>query len=198
MNRYMNKYVKVSLFTVAVAIVVTGAGFGLAQGDKRVVSEESVLVDVAYDNGVWRGEVRSILPCGSPSKPLSPPEDHSVGFSVFDRSGKELYKHAFMDPRIVLIEDPRELPDLLTQVKFTAVLPYFPGMQEIRFFEDVQKRDAASLVVDMKYAVDQYEQAGGRAQKATCQIPLGRNTKLDVAAPADDKSGATAATLGRT
>lgn len=114
----------------------------------------------------------SLLPCPSPSKPISAPEQQ-LQFVAYDEKGEALYRFGIMDPRLILVEDPRELPEPLKQLEFVARLPYMHGLSKVEFsVPGDRKEPVASVEISKVLAI--YHEAGGIQQKAICQVSSDR------------------------
>lgn len=175
---------------LTVAAVLMGAAQSVVGKDQRPTSDETLLVAVKFNEGVWSAEPMSLLPCSSPSKPLSAPAQH-VQFLAYDEKGEALYRFGIMDPRIVLVEDPRELPEPLKQLEFVARLPYMQGLAKVEISVPGERKEPVASV-EIGRVLDEYNAAGGIQQKAACQVPSDRvdaaNSPGSPAVPSDGGS----------
>lgn len=94
-----------------------------------------VLIDLKFNNGEWSAGLRDILPCGSPSKPPHFGAPQSAIFLSGDGT-RPVAQRLITNPRLPMIEDPREPPKLLEEVSFTVAVPYGKGARSVTFIED--------------------------------------------------------------
>ena len=86
-------------------------------------AEETVLLmEMIYSEGRWSAKPATVLPCGGPSKPDSISMTRSM-YLLRDREGKVLLQRYIQNPRIILVEDPREPMPLLREMKFRLRVP---------------------------------------------------------------------------
>ena len=154
------------------AAVLMGAAQSVVGKDQRPTSDETLLVAVKFNEGVWTAEPMSLLPCPSPSKPLSAPAQQ-VQFVAYDDKGEAQYRFGIMDPRIILVEDPRELPEPMKQLEFVARLPYMRGLSKVEISVPAEHKEPVATV-EITKVVREYDAAGGIQQKAVCQVPSDR------------------------
>lgn len=152
--------------------VLMGAAQSVVGKDQRPTSDETLLVAVKFNEGVWSAEPVSLLPCPSPSKPLSAPEQQ-LQFVAYDEKGEALYRFGIMDPRLILVEDPRELPEPLKQLEFVARLPYMHGLSKVEFSVPGERKEPVASV-EITKVLAEYDAAGGVRQKAVCQVSSDR------------------------
>lgn len=149
-------------------VVLMGAAQSVGGKNQRPSSDETLLVAVKFNEGVWSAEPMSLLPCPSPSKPVSPPEQQLL-FTAYDEKGEVLYQYGIMDPRLVLVEDPRELPEPLKQLDFVARLPFVHGLSKVELYVPAERQEPITSV-EVSKVLAVYNEAGGSQQKAVCQV----------------------------
>lgn len=160
-------------------IIVIGLCLFLTSNiEGRERKEEAVLlVQMTFDQGQWSAKPLKILPCGAPSKP-DPLSRQRSTFTLRDVGGKLLFRRLITNPRIILVEDPKEPAKLLSKMDFTLAVPFVTGAASFQFFEregdyreDHQKikAAAATAVADLRAVIANYERRG-RQERASCQI----------------------------
>ena len=97
--------------------VMTGMTWAQEQEDKAVL-----LVRMFYEAEQWSAKPLRILPCEAPSKP-APHTDRRSVLVLRGDDGKVLARRLITNPRIILIEDPKEQAKLLSQMEFTIAVP---------------------------------------------------------------------------
>ncbi len=121
-----------------------------------------LLVNMAYTQGRWQAEPTAVLPCGGPSKPDSVSGTRSV-YQLKDRDGKVLLQRYLENPRLLLVEDPRENADLLKETKFTLRVPInqagrsaiaVADVQTFEYFENARELRKPSAVVRFEEGKD--------------------------------------------
>ena len=144
-------------------------------GDRQ--DESVVLVQMSFDRGQWSATPLEILPCGAPSKPDALTRQRSL-FQVTDRRGKVLFRRYITNPRIILVEDPKEPAKLLSKMEFTLAVPLVEGAASFQFFE--RERDyrdyerikgdrPGTAAADLGKVIASYERSGHQ-ERASCQI----------------------------
>jgi hypothetical protein len=99
--------------------------------------ETVLLMNMTYAQGRWQAQPAAVLPCGGPSKPDSLSSTRSL-YQLKNRDGKVLLQHYMANPRVLLVEDPRELAGLLKEMKFTLRVPINQAGKAAIAVEDVQ------------------------------------------------------------
>ena len=149
--------------------------------DTQEITKDSrgvILIPIEYKEERWfMGKAGVyILPCNPPT-PFVMGEMTGPLVRILDRQGVAVYTLAMpMDPRIILYEGPSDLPNILEEVSFVLKLPLVEGANTIEYYierdEDgsVEKKEPV-IQVDLREAIDIYEEKGGREQIAECQEP---------------------------
>lgn len=152
-----------SMLAIAALLGVVAAGEQLAPA-KALVTQNVMFVPVGYNQGQWyQADEVQVAPCEPPSKPsLANELDPSI--RAFDGNGEEIYQQGMRNPRLVLIEDPKEPVALLSEIRFELRLPYVRGIERVEFWEFPRQQKEPSLVVK----VDPNPQI---PEKADCQVP---------------------------
>lgn len=163
------------------AAVLMGAAQSVVGKDERPASDETLLVAVKFNEGVWTAEPMLLLPCPSPSKPLSAPAQQ-MQFVAYNEKGETLYRFGIMDPRIILVEDPRELTEPLKHMEFVARLPYTRGLSKVDVNVPRERKEPVASV-EISKVLAEYEAVGGIQQKAVCQVPGDRVDAVMTPAP---------------
>lgn len=150
------------------AIIALLSSASLAQPAQ---TPSTALFEMNYSNGYWNAKLMDILPCDSPSKPYQASRTNSE-IRLTDYYGKTLYQRALTNPRIILMEDPRENAKLLDKTHFVLRVPVQKNTATFDFYEDAKNRksnkaDASIYVAD---EIERYYAKGGNLQKAACQI----------------------------
>lgn len=136
-----------------------------------------MLLDFNYAYGKWSVKPYKALPCEAPSKPdhWSPTSSRLV---IHDYWGKAVYQRAIANPRIILVEDPREPVDLLKKVSFTVAVPLTEEMSILAFHEGANERKSPSARLDIGAAAAEYWASRASAKQADCQFPKPDRSKL--------------------
>jgi hypothetical protein len=100
-------------------------------------AEMVLLVNMSYAEGRWQAQPAAVLPCGGPSKPDSLSATRSL-YQLKSRDGTVLVQRYIENPRRLLVEDPRELSELLKETKFTLRVPINQARTTAIAVEDVQ------------------------------------------------------------
>jgi len=162
--------------TAMIAVGILTLLTGVIHGANRQY-EAVLLVRMVFDQGQWRAKPLEILPCGAPSKP-DPLTRRRSAFQLLDRSGKVLIRRFITNPRVILVEDPKEHTKLLSKLEFTLAVPFVEGATSFQFFErdrdypdDYRKMDeiAGAANADLGDVVEAYQDKG-RQERAPCQI----------------------------
>ncbi len=163
---------KLGAIVIGLCLLLAGSVEGAERKDESVL-----LVRMTFDRGQWSATPLKILPCGAPSKPDPLTRERST-FVLKDGRGKVLFRRLITNPRIILVEDPKERAKLLSEMKFTLAVPFVEDATSFQFFEreqdyreDHQKIEArpGTAVADLSDVVASYER-GGRQERASCQI----------------------------
>lgn len=169
-------------------------------------SDEAVLlIDMAYSQGRWQAKPAAVLPCGGPSKPDSISLTRSL-YQLKNADGKVLMRRYIENPRIILVEDPREPSALLEEIKFrlripirqegkTAISP--KEIQIFEFFENGRHQREPSVVVRVDKeleAISKPTESGKRPSCAIVEPSLEKHPRL-VAKPGNAISPESLATL---
>jgi hypothetical protein len=146
-----------------------------------------ILVPVIYEEGKWTqgsAEVQ-VLPCEAPV-PVFVGQDTNPLIRILDQEGSVLYlQNLPFDPRVVLWPDPTDTapraadtyddrPYLLSTVSLSLRVPLVPKAATLELVEQPEGRAEsapASLTVDLRPALTQYEEEGRAGEMATCQDP---------------------------
>jgi hypothetical protein len=116
--------------------------------------ESVLLMNMAYAEGRWQARPGALLPCGGPSKPDSTSGTRSL-YRLKSRDGKVLMQRFIENPRMLLVEDPREPSALLKATNFTLRVPINqPGNTPIavadvyafEYFENARDSQRPSVV----------------------------------------------------
>ena len=105
---------------IIAAAVALLALFGTAWAERA--DESVLLVQVAFSHGHWQAKAASVLPCEGPSKPDSISATRSM-YQLKDRDGRVLLQRYIENPRIILVEDPREMAPMREEISFTLRIP---------------------------------------------------------------------------
>lgn len=149
-------------------------------------ADESVLlVKMSYSNGKWQAKPVSVLPCGGPSKINSVSPTRSM-FQLKSRDGKTLYRRYIENPRIVLVEDPKEEPPLLKETSFTLRIPLRSSgktvvrekdVYNLEFFEQERKSEKPTVKLNLSKAMPQLSKLRS-GKRISCQLVTPRMDKL--------------------
>ncbi|MCG8668220.1 MAG: hypothetical protein MI867_02315 [Pseudomonadales bacterium] len=152
------------------ASVIIAALFGvIAAGEqlssaKALVTDNVMFIPVAYNQGQWfQANEIQFAPCEPPSKPNLGNEFDPV-IRAYDAQGEEIYEQGMRNPRLILIEDPKEPAALLSQIRFELRLPYVRGISRIEFWEFPREQKEPSMVLEVPRDPQIPE-------KADCQVP---------------------------
>lgn len=131
-----------------------------------------VLVHLVYENGEWSVGLDGvrILPCPAPSKVQDGNMDDPF-VRVVGRQGDTLLEQNIWNPRLILVEDPTEQTELLDEVSFNYRFALQDGMEQLEFWENVNRAGGPSVVVDLSGAIEEYR-VRGPVEEASCQQPL--------------------------
>ncbi len=150
-------------------------------------SDESVLlINMAYDNGRWYAEPAKVLPCPGPSKPDSLSENRSM-YQLSSRDGKVLYRRFITDPRIILVEDPKEPVEIADKARFTLRIPLGgEGKRAVRldeayvfeFYQQGRDPGKAAASVEVAELVQNFAKSRSAGEPAPCQIKTPDLSKL--------------------
>ena len=150
-------------------------------------SDESVLLmQMSYSNGKWQARPLTILPCGGPSKPNSVSPTRSM-FQLKSRDGKALYRRYIENPRIVLVEDPKEDAPLLKETKFTLRIPLRSkgrtvvsekDIAHFEFFEQERESKKPVTRLNLSKALPTLSRQRKAGKLASCQLIEPRMDKL--------------------
>lgn len=150
-------------------------------------SDESVLlVEMSYSNGKWQAKPITILPCGGPSKVNSVSPTRSM-FQLKSRDGKALYRRYIENPRIVLVEDPKEDAPLLKETKFTLRIPLRSkgrtvvnekDVYNFEFFEQERKSQKPVAQLNLSKVLPALSKQRKAGKLASCQLIEPRMEKL--------------------
>ena len=148
--------------------MITVAGL-IAAGDqvesaKALVTDNVMFIPVAYQDGEWfqRDNIQ-YAPCEPPSKPNLGTDADPV-IRAYDLQGELMYTKGMRNPRLVLIEDPKEPVALLRKVAFELRLPYLRGISRIEFWEFPRKQQEPSMIIRV-------DPDANIPDKADCQVP---------------------------
>ncbi len=162
------------------SILLLAAGPALGQEQERP-DESSLLIAMSYDGGVWQARATKVLPCPGPSKPdnLSPARSM---FQLKNREGKVLYRRYILNPRIILVEDPREPAPLLKQTRFTLAVPIkhegkrgvqYRDVSAFEFFEKVgtdRQQEKPSVSVRLDKDMEELTRTAEAGKRVPCQV----------------------------
>lgn len=142
-------------------------------------SDQSVLlIDMAYDDGRWYAEPAKVLPCAGPSKPDSLSENRSM-YQLSSRDGKVLYRRFITDPRIILVEDPKEPVELADKVRFTLRIPLggkdkravrLDDAYVFEFYQQGRDPGKAAASIEVAELVQDFAKTRSAGEPAPCQI----------------------------
>ncbi|MCG8316552.1 MAG: hypothetical protein MI976_25345 [Pseudomonadales bacterium] len=131
---------------------------------KALVTDNVMFVPVEYRDGVWyQAEQITYAPCEPPSKP-SLATDADPIIRAYTVEGEVAYEQGMRNPRLILIEDPKQPVGLLREISFELRLPYLRGLSRVEFWESPREQQEPSLVFEVDEAADIPE-------KADCQVP---------------------------
>ena len=131
---------------------------------KALVTDNVMFVPVVYRDGVWyQGEEIQYAPCEPPSKP-SLATDADPIIRAYTKEGEMAYEQRMRNPRLILIEDPKEPVALLKEISFELRLPYIRGISKVEFWEFPREQQEPSLVFEVNPEAD-------IPGKADCQVP---------------------------
>ncbi|MEW6443880.1 MAG: hypothetical protein AB1640_23290 [bacterium] len=150
---------------VSIAVIQMPSPAGGQQTDASVV-----LVHLNYGNGQWGlgAEGVVVLPCKAPSNFIDG-SSRDPRIRVLGSNAQVLYERNIRNPRRVLVEEPSNLPDLLSTVSFKAKFPLAAGMQTFQFWYDPVNQQTPSVVVNLLPAIQEYWEKGGPSQYAPCK-----------------------------
>ena len=169
---------RTTLVTSLVLFLVAGTAW--AQRQERP-DESVLLVDMAFNRGVWQAAPVKVLPCPGPSKPDSTATNQSM-FQLRNRDGKVLFRRYIMNPRIVLVEDPKVPAGLLQTTKFTLRIPIrhegaravgYRDVHSFEFFERVSgdaARDKPSVSLRLDTAMERLTRTQDAGIRVPCQV----------------------------
>ncbi len=158
----MKKYTAVTL----ACTLLSGAAWSADTSGEMVL-----LMNMTYAQGRWQAQPAAVLPCGGPSKPDSSSASRSL-YQLRSRDGKVLLQRYIANPRMLLVEDPREPSELLKETKFTLRIPinqpgqvtiavadvqtfeYFENAREVRTPSAVARFDQDKNLATLVQAVD--------------------------------------------
>lgn len=149
--------------------------------DRERPDESVVLISLAYDHGGWRARAVGVLPCPGPSKPDAVGPSSSM-FQIRNRDGRVLFRRYIMNPRIILVEDPREPAAMLRQMRFTLPIPIrhegergiqFRDVHTFEFFEranDYRQGTRPSVALRVDTALEQLTRTLDTGRPASCEL----------------------------
>jgi hypothetical protein len=160
---------------IALAVILCSL---IAPVSAERTDESVLLIAMTYSKGHWSAKPLSVLPCGGPSKADSLSATRSM-FQLKSGDGKILYRRYIENPRIILVEDPKEPARLLDETKFTLRIPIkATGKRAIAqndvygfdFFENGRdfKKPNTSIRLDKVMPTLSRQLAVGK--RASCQI----------------------------
>lgn len=158
----MKKFIYTGMAMVAFAgMIAAGDQLGSAEA---LVTDNVMFIPVAYEQGKWfQADEVQYAPCEPPSKPNLGTDADPV-IRVFNEQGERLYEQGMRNPRLVLIEDPKEPVALLQDIAFELRLPYLRGAYRVEFWEFPREQQEPSMVIQVDPQADIPE-------KADCQVP---------------------------
>jgi hypothetical protein len=140
--------------------------------------EVVLLIDMQYSDGRWEAAPFALLPCAGPSKPDALSGARSM-YLLRGRDGNVLLQRYIDNPRIILIEDPREGSALLEQIHFRLRIGIPQQYASARFKpSDVRAFEFYENGHDVRYAsaVVTFEEQGLAAMpmpdRAPCSVML--------------------------
>ena len=161
-----------------ITIIISLCIFVAGSAQSAVVKDESVvLIRMSFENGQWRAMPLEILPCGAPSKP-DPLTRQRSAFQLMDGKNRVLFRRHITNPRIILVEDPKEEAELLSELEFTLAVPLVEGAALFQYFEherdyrkDPRGREEQPTVAtaDLSEVIADFEKRRHR-ERAPCQI----------------------------
>lgn len=158
----MRKLIIASIAAVAFAGLIA-AGEQL-QNAETLVTDNVMFIPVSYVQGQWfQSNEIQYAPCEPPSKP-NLGNDMDPLIRAYDVQGELVYEKGMRNPRLVLIEDPKEPAALLREISFDLRLPYLKGISKVEFWEFPREQQEPSMVIE----VDPEAQI---PEKADCQVP---------------------------
>lgn len=150
-------------------------------------ADESVLlIEMHFSKGKWQAKPLSILPCGGPSKVESTAPMRSM-LQLKSRDGKILFRRHIGNPRLVLIEDPKEEPRLLAETTFTLRIPLrsqgrsMVSEKEVysfEFFEDSRDDKKPATRLNLSKVMPELSRLRTTNKRASCQLIKPRMDKL--------------------
>lgn len=179
-NKRMQHVILQNMLPIILVLSMAGCTFTIQPPEpssmealRAVPADESVvLVHLVYENGEWSvgpDGVR-VLPCAAPSKVQDgDPTDPFV--RIVGRQGETLIEQNIWNPRLILVEDPTEQTELLEAVSFNYRFALQEGMDQLEFWENINRAGGPNVVVDLSGAIEEYR-ARGPVEDASCQQPL--------------------------
>jgi len=161
--------VLLAIFTLAmITSALVLADHAYAQENKDSV----VLVPLIFEKETWslNPEGVTVLPCAAPTKFIRGTEGDPL-IRVLGANKEPVYERQMNNPRLILIEDPREEPSLLDEVSFKIRFKLADGMELFEFWYNPRAQEEPSVTVDLREAIKKYVDAGGVDQEAPCQQP---------------------------
>lgn len=125
---------------ITAAVTFACASLSVSASAAETSREMVLLMNMGYSQGRWQAQPAAVLPCGGPSKPNSTSATRSL-YQLKNAEGKVLLQRYIQNPRILLVEDPREPTDLLKETKFTLRVPINQAgsvaiaLEDVRTFE---------------------------------------------------------------
>ena len=171
---------KINIVTGAILFVLLGPAWA-----ER--AEESVLlIDMTYSQGRWQAKPITVLPCDGPSKPDSISRTRSM-FQLKSREGKVLFRRFIENPRIILVEDPKESVSLLKETRFTLRIPIrqegkrainLKDIHTFDFFESGREQEKPSVSARLDTSMPLLSKPQATAKRLSCQIAAPTADKL--------------------
>ena len=168
-RKIRNALWKISLFALVAATTLLtiwpAPGYSQTKDSSSVV-----LVPLTFEDERWflgPGEI-SILPCEAPSKFIQGAESDPL-IRILGPEEKVIYQRQMRNPRLILVEDPKEVPPLLSKVSFNLKFALIDGMETFEFWYDRGRQKEATVTANLQDPIKEYMSKGGPLQKAPCQ-----------------------------
>jgi len=161
-----------ALFSISIIVATTILSILSTHAYSQENKDSVVLVHLIFKDENWSvgpDEVL-VLPCAAPTKFIRGTESDPL-IRVLGSNNEPVYQRQMNNPRLILIEDPKEEPLLLEEVSFKLRFELMDGMEILEFWYDSLEQKEPSLIVDLRDAIKRYLEAGGPDQKAPCQQP---------------------------
>lgn len=169
---------KTQKLVVAMALITASLPMSsVAQQSKE--RDAVLLINMQYDGDRWFAKGESVLPCAGPSKPDSRSSMRSM-IRLTDKSGKTVTQRYITNPRLILVEDPKERPELLKEMSFSLRVPVKNASEDtlsrISTFEFSEKGEEVSVKLDLQGMVERF--LSNPPKSASCILKAPDASKL--------------------